>query len=162
MMNQCLMMQPAAPSPGSSIAIIDSGSGAATSASASATGFMNTTGANFIIADIGGVSITENEGNGLMSTAFPKTQIVIAGIEKIKSAGMNANDVVGAQVEATNQASAQPVGKERKPAAERTSATASSEASPATPHRPNYFWPLATVMAAGVVAFIGGSVRNGK
>lgn len=41
------------------------------------------TGANFLIADIGGVSITENEGNGLMSTAFPKTQIVVAGIEKI-------------------------------------------------------------------------------
>jgi L-lactate dehydrogenase complex protein LldF len=41
------------------------------------------TGANFLIADIGGVSITENEGNGLMSTAFPKIQIVVAGIEKI-------------------------------------------------------------------------------
>lgn len=41
------------------------------------------TGANFIIADIGGIAITENEGNGLMSTAFPKTQIVIAGIEKV-------------------------------------------------------------------------------
>ncbi|EFK96885.1 protein containing DUF162 [sediment metagenome] len=41
------------------------------------------TGANFIIADIGGVAITENEGNGLMSTAFPKIQIVIAGIEKV-------------------------------------------------------------------------------
>jgi L-lactate dehydrogenase complex protein LldF len=41
------------------------------------------TGANFLIADIGAVSVTENEGNGLMSTAFPKTHIVIAGIEKI-------------------------------------------------------------------------------
>jgi len=41
------------------------------------------TGANFLIADVGGVSITENEGNGLMSTSFPKTQIIIAGIEKI-------------------------------------------------------------------------------
>jgi L-lactate dehydrogenase complex protein LldF len=41
------------------------------------------TGANFLIADIGGVSITENEGNGLMSASFPKTQIIIAGIEKI-------------------------------------------------------------------------------
>lgn len=41
------------------------------------------TGANFLIADIGGVSITENEGNGLMTTAFPKVHIVIAGIEKI-------------------------------------------------------------------------------
>ncbi|MCK4662687.1 MAG: iron-sulfur cluster-binding protein [Bacteroidales bacterium] len=41
------------------------------------------TGANFLIADIGGVAITENEGNGLMSTSFPKTHIVVAGIEKI-------------------------------------------------------------------------------
>ena len=41
------------------------------------------TGANFLIADIGGVAVTENEGNGVMSTAFPKIHIVIAGIEKI-------------------------------------------------------------------------------
>lgn len=41
------------------------------------------TGANFLIADIGGISVTENEGNGLMTTAFPKVHIVIAGIEKI-------------------------------------------------------------------------------
>lgn len=41
------------------------------------------TGANFLIADIGGIAITENEGNGIMSTSFPKTHIVIAGIEKI-------------------------------------------------------------------------------
>ena len=41
------------------------------------------TGANFLIADIGAISVTENEGNALMSTAFPKIHIVIAGIEKI-------------------------------------------------------------------------------
>jgi len=41
------------------------------------------TGANFLIADIGGISVTENEGNGLMTTAFPKLHIVLAGIEKI-------------------------------------------------------------------------------
>lgn len=41
------------------------------------------TGANFILADIGGVSVTENEGNGLMSMAFPTLHIVIVGIEKI-------------------------------------------------------------------------------
>lgn len=41
------------------------------------------TGANFILADIGGVAITENEGNGRLSTAFPKTHIVIVGIEKV-------------------------------------------------------------------------------
>ncbi len=41
------------------------------------------TGANFLIADIGGISVTENEGNGLMTTAFPKVHIVLAGIEKV-------------------------------------------------------------------------------
>ena len=41
------------------------------------------TGANFLIADIGGVSVTENEGNGVMTTSFPKIHIVLAGIEKI-------------------------------------------------------------------------------
>ncbi len=44
---------------------------------------LGVTGANFLIADIGGISVTENEGNALMSTAFPKIHIVIAGIEKI-------------------------------------------------------------------------------
>jgi L-lactate dehydrogenase complex protein LldF len=41
------------------------------------------TGANFLIADTGGILLTENEGNGFMSVAFPKVHIVIAGIEKI-------------------------------------------------------------------------------
>jgi len=41
------------------------------------------TGANFIIADIGAVAVTENEGNARLSCAFPKTHIVIAGIEKV-------------------------------------------------------------------------------
>jgi L-lactate dehydrogenase complex protein LldF len=41
------------------------------------------TGANFIISDIGAVAITENEGNARLSCAFPKTHIVIAGIEKM-------------------------------------------------------------------------------
>src|SRR5665647_309814 len=41
------------------------------------------TGANFIISDIGGIAITENEGNGRLSTAWPKTHIVIVGIEKM-------------------------------------------------------------------------------
>ncbi len=40
-------------------------------------------GGNFLIADIGAVAVTENEGNGWMCTTFPKTQIVIVGIEKI-------------------------------------------------------------------------------
>lgn len=41
------------------------------------------TGANFLIADSGSVCVTENEGNALMSIAFPKVQIAIVGIEKI-------------------------------------------------------------------------------
>ncbi|MEO7923691.1 MAG: LutB/LldF family L-lactate oxidation iron-sulfur protein [Chitinophagaceae bacterium] len=41
------------------------------------------TGANFIIADIGGIAITENEGNARLTCSMPKTHIVIAGIEKL-------------------------------------------------------------------------------
>ena len=41
------------------------------------------TGANFLIADTGSVALTENEGNARLSCAWPKTHIVIAGIEKI-------------------------------------------------------------------------------
>jgi len=41
------------------------------------------TGANFILADVGGIAITENEGNARLSCAFPKTHIVVVGIEKI-------------------------------------------------------------------------------
>jgi L-lactate dehydrogenase complex protein LldF len=41
------------------------------------------TGANFLLADIGGIALTENEGNARLSTAFPKTHIAIVGIEKL-------------------------------------------------------------------------------
>jgi len=41
------------------------------------------TGANFIISDIGGIAITENEGNARLSCSFPKTHIVVVGIEKV-------------------------------------------------------------------------------
>lgn len=41
------------------------------------------TGANFLVADVGGICLTENEGNALMSVSFPKIHIVIAGIEKM-------------------------------------------------------------------------------
>ncbi len=41
------------------------------------------TGANFIIADIGGIAITENEGNARLTCSWPKTHIVIVGIEKM-------------------------------------------------------------------------------
>ncbi|MEO7264357.1 MAG: LutB/LldF family L-lactate oxidation iron-sulfur protein [Ferruginibacter sp.] len=41
------------------------------------------TGANFIISDTGSVAVTENEGNARLSCAFPKTHIVVVGIEKM-------------------------------------------------------------------------------
>lgn len=41
------------------------------------------TGGNFIIADSGAISITENEGNGRLTTALPKVHIAIVGIEKV-------------------------------------------------------------------------------
>ena len=41
------------------------------------------TGANFLISDIGGIAITENEGNARLSCSMPKTHIVVAGIEKV-------------------------------------------------------------------------------
>jgi len=41
------------------------------------------TGANFILSDIGGIALTENEGNARLSAAWPKTHIVIVGIEKV-------------------------------------------------------------------------------
>jgi L-lactate dehydrogenase complex protein LldF len=41
------------------------------------------TGANFIIPDIGGIAVTENEGNGRLSCSMPKTHIVVVGIEKV-------------------------------------------------------------------------------
>ncbi len=44
---------------------------------------MGITGANFLIAETGSVGLTENEGNGMMTFSWPKTLIVIAGIEKV-------------------------------------------------------------------------------
>ncbi len=41
------------------------------------------TGGNFLVADIGGVEVSENEGNAYMSIAFPRVHIAIVGIEKI-------------------------------------------------------------------------------
>ncbi len=41
------------------------------------------TGANFIISDIGGIAVTENEGNARLSSAWPPTHIVVVGIEKV-------------------------------------------------------------------------------
>jgi L-lactate dehydrogenase complex protein LldF len=41
------------------------------------------TGGNFLIADIGGVAVTENEGNARLCTTFPKVHIAVVGIEKM-------------------------------------------------------------------------------
>lgn len=41
------------------------------------------TGANFIIADTGSIALTENEGNARLSCAWPRTHIVLVGIEKL-------------------------------------------------------------------------------
>jgi len=41
------------------------------------------TGANFLLADNGGVHVLENEGNARMSAAWPKIHIVVTGIEKL-------------------------------------------------------------------------------
>jgi len=40
-------------------------------------------GANFLIAETGSVTLTENEGNARLTTTFPKVHIAIAGIEKV-------------------------------------------------------------------------------
>lgn len=40
-------------------------------------------GVNFLISDIGAIAITENEGNGVLSTSMPKVHIAIAGIERM-------------------------------------------------------------------------------
>lgn len=41
------------------------------------------TGGNFLVAEIGAVSVTENEGNARLTMTFPKTLISIVGIEKV-------------------------------------------------------------------------------
>jgi L-lactate dehydrogenase complex protein LldF len=41
------------------------------------------TGGNFLLADVGGVCVTENEGNGRLCSSFPKTHIAVVGIEKM-------------------------------------------------------------------------------
>ena len=43
---------------------------------------MGVTGANFIIADIGGIAVTENEGNGRLSCSMPKTHIVLSASKR--------------------------------------------------------------------------------
>jgi L-lactate dehydrogenase complex protein LldF len=44
---------------------------------------MGISGANFLVADVGMVAITTNEGNGRLGTSLPRIHVVVTGIEKI-------------------------------------------------------------------------------
>jgi L-lactate dehydrogenase complex protein LldF len=44
---------------------------------------MGISGANFIVADVGMIAITTNEGNGRLCTSVPRVHIAITGIEKV-------------------------------------------------------------------------------
>jgi L-lactate dehydrogenase complex protein LldF len=44
---------------------------------------MGISGANFIVADTGMISITENEGNARLTTALPRIHVALVGIEKV-------------------------------------------------------------------------------
>jgi L-lactate dehydrogenase complex protein LldF len=44
---------------------------------------MGVTGANFLIADTGMITISTNEGNGRLSVSLPRIHIAVAGIEKV-------------------------------------------------------------------------------
>ena len=41
------------------------------------------TGANFAVADPGLISITENEGNGVLSASSPRVHVSVMGLEKV-------------------------------------------------------------------------------
>lgn len=41
------------------------------------------TGGNFLVADVGAVAVTENEGNARLTVSFPKVQVAIVGLEKV-------------------------------------------------------------------------------
>ena len=47
---------------------------------------MGISGGNFIVAETGMISITENEGNARLATALPKIHVALVGIEKIFAA----------------------------------------------------------------------------
>src|SRR5260370_10285003 len=44
---------------------------------------MGISGANFIVADVGAIAISTNEGNGRLSTSVPRIHVVVTGIEKV-------------------------------------------------------------------------------
>jgi L-lactate dehydrogenase complex protein LldF len=44
---------------------------------------MGITGANFLVADVGAIAISTNEGNGRLSTSVPPIHVAVTGIEKV-------------------------------------------------------------------------------
>src|SRR5262249_53076021 len=44
---------------------------------------MGISGANFLVADVGAVAISTNEGNGRLSTSVPRVHVAVTGIEKV-------------------------------------------------------------------------------
>ena len=44
---------------------------------------MGVTGANFLVADLGAIAITTNEGNARLCSSLPRIHVAIAGIEKV-------------------------------------------------------------------------------
>jgi L-lactate dehydrogenase complex protein LldF len=44
---------------------------------------MGISGANFLVADVGAVAVSTNEGNGRLSTSVPRIHVAVTGIEKV-------------------------------------------------------------------------------
>src|SRR5215467_11015360 len=44
---------------------------------------MGISGANFLVADVGAVALTTNEGNGRLSTSLPRIHVAVTGVEKV-------------------------------------------------------------------------------
>ncbi len=44
---------------------------------------MGISGANFLVADVGAIAISTNEGNGRLSTSVPRIHVAVTGIEKV-------------------------------------------------------------------------------
>ena len=44
---------------------------------------MGISGANFIVADVGAVALSTNEGNGRLTTSLPRIHVAVTGIEKV-------------------------------------------------------------------------------
>ncbi|HYL93995.1 MAG TPA: LutB/LldF family L-lactate oxidation iron-sulfur protein [Alphaproteobacteria bacterium] len=44
---------------------------------------MGISGANFIVADVGAIAISTNEGNGRLTTSVPRIHVAVTGIEKV-------------------------------------------------------------------------------